>query len=144
MRATILAGFLATAIAAGCGGDEPDPVDPAAEAAAVGTYTLTAVNTSPLPFQYGQSDTSRFEIVSGKIVLEANHDVTRETVTTESRLSDGAPIGAEALQRHLGTWSLRGTDSVRFIFPGLETRMAGIEATALTVASGTNSLTYTK
>jgi hypothetical protein len=140
-----MTGLLVTAIATGgCGGADPAPVDPAAEAAAVGTYTLTAVNTAGLPFQYGQSDTSRFEIVSGNIVLQANHDITRETTTTESRLSDGAPIGAESLQRHLGTWSLRGADSVRFIFPGIGTQFAEISSTTITIASGTNSLAYTK
>ena len=90
MRAIILAGLLSAAIAAGCGGDDPEPVDPAAEAAAVGTYTLTAANGAPLPFKYGQSDSSRFDIVSGRIVLEANHDMTDETTTTETRLSTGA------------------------------------------------------
>jgi hypothetical protein len=146
MRATILAGLLATALVAGsCGDDEPtEPVDPVRDAAAVGTYTLTTVNATALPFKYGQSDTSRFDIVSGKITLESNHDVTRETVTTETRLSNGAPIGVEAVQRHLGTWLLRGTDSVRFNFPGLETRMAAINATTVTLATGANSLIYTK
>jgi hypothetical protein len=144
MRLTIMAGLFATAIAAASCGEDAVAVDPAAEAAAVGTYTLTAVNTSALPFKYGASDTSRFDIVSGKYVLEANHDVTRETITTETRLSNGAPIGVEARLRHLGRWSLRGTDSVRFVFPGVETRMARITATTLIVASGTNSLTYTK
>jgi hypothetical protein len=134
---------LAAITAVACG-DDPAAVDPAAEAAAVGTYTLIAVGTSPLPFQYGLSDTSRFEIIAGNIVLEADHDVTRETVTTETRLSNGTPIGAEAVQRHLGTWSLRGADSVRLVFPGLETRMAALNPTTLTVASVINSLTYTR
>ena len=146
MRATILAGLFATAIvAAGCGDDDEDdvPVDPVAQAAAAGTYTLTAVNGAPLPFKYGQSDTSRFDIDSGKIVLEADLDLVDETVTTETRLSNGQPIGVEAVQRYLGTWSLRG-DSVRLVYPGLGIQMAGHTATTLTLAAGVLSFVYTK
>jgi hypothetical protein len=144
MRASILTGLLAAAIAAGgCGGDDPAPVDPVAEAAAVGTYILTAANGSPLPFKYGQSDTSRFDIVSGKIVLEANHDMTDETTTTETRLSNADTIGVEAVQRYLGSWSLRG-DSVRLSYPGLGIQMAGLNGPTLTLAAGSLSLTYTK
>jgi hypothetical protein len=145
MRASILAGVLAAAFAAGgCGGDDPVPVDPVAEAAAVGTYTLTAANGSPLPFKYGQSDTSRFDIISGRIILEANHDMTDETTTTETRLSNPADtIGVEAVQRYLGSWSLRG-DSVRLSYPGLGIQMAGLNGSTLTLAAGTLSLTYTK
>jgi hypothetical protein len=144
MRASKLVGLLAAAIIAGsCGGDDPDPVDPAAEAAAVGTYRLTAVNASGLPYKYFQSDTSRFDIDSGRIVLEANHDMTDETTTSEIRLSNGAPIGESAVQRYLGTWSLRG-DSLRLSYPGLGIQMAGLTATTITLAAGTLSFTYTK
>ncbi len=144
MRAIVLAGLFATAIAGGaCGGDDPDPVDPAAEAAAVGVYTLTAANGSTLPFKYGQSDTSRFDIDSGSIALNADHSMTDETITTERRLSNGSQIGAEARQRYLGTWSLRG-DSVRLAYPGLGIQMAGLNGPTMTLAAGTLSLTYTK
>lgn len=143
MRATFTAFLFATAMATGACGDDSEPVDPAAEAAAVGTYTLTLANGSTLPYKYGQSDTSRFDIVSGQIVLEANHDMTDETVTTETRLSNGAPIGAEALQRYLGSWSIRN-DSIRLSYPGLGVQMAGINGSTLTLAAGSLSLTYTK
>lgn len=143
MRATILAGLFATAITAASCGDDPEPTDPAAEAAAVGTYTLTSVNEAALPFKYGQNDSTRFDITSGRIVLQANKDFTDETTFAESRLSDGAPIGEPAVQRYLGTWSIR-RDSLRLVYPGLGTEMAGLTSTTITLSAGTLSLTYTK
>lgn len=146
MRTTILAGLFATAIvAASCGGDDdaPDPVDPVVEAATVGTYALVAVNGNPLPFKYGQSDTSRFDWVSGTIILQANHDMSDDLTSTETRLSNGAPIGVEAVQRFRGTWSIRG-DSVRLVYPGLGVQMAGRTATTLVLAVGAVSFSYAK
>jgi hypothetical protein len=144
MRATILAGLLATALVAGnCGDDEPsEPVDPAREAAAVVTYTLVSINGTALPFKYGQSDTSRFDITEGRIILTADRNLTDETTTAETRLSNGAPIGVEAVQRYIGTWALRG-DSIRFVYPGLNTQMAAINGATLVLA-GQPVWAYTK
>ena len=142
MKATITVGLLAMAIATGACGDDETPVDPVAEAAAVGTYTLVSINGTPLPFKYAQSDTSRFDITEGRIVLSANHDMTDETTTTETRLTTGAQIGGEAVQRYLGTWSLRG-DSIRLAYPGLGFAMAGRNGTGLVLA-GQPSYAYSK
>jgi hypothetical protein len=144
MRATFPAVLIAvTAAAVACGGDDSEPVDPAVKAATVGTYTLTTGNGAPLPFKYYQSDTSRFDIDSGKIVLEANGDMRDEQTTAETRLSDGTLIGVEETQRYLGLWAIRG-DSVRLVYPGLGVKMAGRTATSLTLTDGTITLVYTK
>jgi hypothetical protein len=145
MRVTLLAGFIATVGVLACGGDDadPDPVDPAVEAATVGTYTLTLVNGAALPFKYGQSDTSRFDLVSGQIVLEADKDMTDEQTTEETRLSNGQPIGVEATQRFIGSWSI-SRDSVRLLYPGLGVQMAWREGSVLTLSDGVLTLTYNK
>ena len=144
MRATFTAVLFATVVATAACGDDPVRVDPLVEAATVGTYTLTSINGSPLPFKYGQSDTSRFDFIAGKIVLDANHDMSDELTSTETRLSNGAPIGVEAVQRYLGTWSIRG-DSVRLTYPGLGTQMAGRTANTLTLADdNANTFSYSK
>jgi hypothetical protein len=133
MRPTVPAVLLAIVIAAGACGNDADPVDPAAEAAAVGTYTLMQINGNSLPFKYAQSDTSQYNIVSGFIKLEANHDMTDETITTETRLSNGGEIGEDATQRYLGSWSIRG-DSIRLVYPGLGTAMAGLNGASLVLS----------
>lgn len=143
MRATILATVFAAAIGVAACSDDSTPVDPAVEAAAVGTYHLVTVNGTAIPFKYGQSDTSRFDIDSGTIILEANHNMSDETTTTERKLSTGAPIGEPGVQRYLGTWSIRG-DSIRLSYPGLGIQMAGHSSTTLELKSGSITLTYSK
>lgn len=143
MRATLPAVFLAMVVAAGGCGDDSNPVDPAVVAATVGTYTLTLANGAPLPFKYFQSDTSRFDITRGKIVLESNYDMTDEQTSVETRLNNGAVIGEEATQRYLGTWSIRG-DSIRLTYPGLGVQMAGRDGNTLTLSDGSVVLTYNK
>jgi hypothetical protein len=140
IRAVVVA---ATAIFAACGGDDSTPVDPAVEAATVGKYTLTAIESTTLPYQYHQSDTSRFEIISGSLEFSANHDLTDILVTNESRLSDGSQIGAEAVSRYLGTWRIRG-DSIRLSYPGLGVQMAARTGQTIELVSDGLTLRYTK
>ena len=138
MRAILMAGLFATAIAAGACGDDADPVDPAVEAAAVGTYTLMSINGAALPFTYGQNDTTRAAFTEGKIILEANHNMTDELTSVETRIATGDSIGEPAVQRYLGTWSIRG-DSVRLSYPGLGVQMAGRTSTTLSLADNANN-----
>jgi hypothetical protein len=141
IRAVVVAA--AAMMLAACGGDESTPVDPAVEAATVGKYTLTAIEAGPLPYEYHKSDTSRFEIISGSLELTADHDLTDILVTNESRLSDGAQIGAEAVSRYLGTWRIRG-DSIRLSYPGLGVQMAARSGQTIELVSDGLTLRYTK
>jgi hypothetical protein len=140
MRATLLAVLFAAATVAGaCGDDDPTPPDPAVVAATVGTYALTTLNDTPLPYKYFQTDSSRFDFISGQIVLEEDFDMSDELRSTETRLSDGGPIGEEAVQRYLGTWSIR-SDSVRLSYPGLGIVMAGRTSTTLTIVDDQDNI----
>lgn len=145
MRGTLLAVLFAASVVAGaCGDDDPVPPDPAVVAATVGTYVLTTLNGTALPYMYHQSDTSRFDFVSGQIVLDADLEMSDELTSTETRLSNGEPIGVEATQRYRGTWTIRG-DSVRLAYPGLGFVMAGRTSTTLTIVDNDdNTFVYNK
>jgi hypothetical protein len=134
----MLAGLVSISMACG---DDPDPVDPAAEAALVGTYSLSAVNGGTLPFTYATTATARFEVISGQIIVEADHDFTDILTTRETTLAGGAE--SDAVDTYLGTWVLRA-DSVRFSYPGRGVQMMGVTPSTLTVKAQGLTLTYSK
>ena len=105
MRATVSA--VAMVVLAGCGSDSttaPTPTPIAANAAIVGTWTLTTVNGSSLPFLIQASD-PMIEIVSDQFILSA--DGTFTALFSVRATNDGAVVMQS--RPDAGRYSLNGT-----------------------------------
>jgi hypothetical protein len=106
---------------------------------AAGTWNLTTVNGSPLPF-IAQAASPKVELLSDQLILGASGTFTQ---TTTVRFTD---VGVDTTQTFAdaGTYTVNGTAiSFRFNSDGsVETGTVG--STTLTVAGGGFSAVYTK
>lgn len=108
----LLLALSSLAFAACGGGDSTAPQNP--NAAAVGNYTLTQVNSAPLPFTYVQNSTGRAEVTSGTMALRSDLSFT-ETLNRRVIYTNGTvePINAEVTN---GTFAIVGSQ-VTFTIP---------------------------
>jgi hypothetical protein len=124
----------ATVLLAGC--DSGDTTVPTQNAVS-GTWNLTTVNGSPLPFTI--QSTPKIEVVSDQLVVSANGTFTE---STQTRTTNGTTITTQTIP-DAGTYSLNGT-AATFIFNDGTTGAGTVSGNTLTVAMTGVSLVYQK
>ena len=111
---------VALVVAAGCG-------DAAAPAGPAGTYELSRVNGSALPFLAQEFGAFRIDILSGSLVLRADHTFMGEISSRQTNGSD-----AQAMTEQVaGEWSVNGA-TITFSEIGKGAYSGQIEGTRLT------------
>jgi len=118
---------------AGCGSD--DSTGPTQSVA--GTWNLTTVNGSPLPFTI--QATPKIEVLSDQLVVSANGTFTE---STQTRTTNGTSVSLQTLPDG-GTYTLNGT-AATFIFNDGTTGAGTVTGTGLIVAFPGVSLSYQK
>lgn len=134
-RLLVMTYAFATVLLAGCGSDGSTAPT---QASIAGTWNLSTINGSPLPYVL-QASGPKIEILSDKIVASANGTFTESTVV---RLTDGATVSTTTIP-DAGTYTLNGTAAV-FTFTDGSTGTGTVSGTTFTVASGGYSQVYTK
>jgi hypothetical protein len=124
----------ATVLLAGC--DSDDTTGPT-QSSVAGTWNLTTVNGSALP--YTLQPTPKIEILSDQLVVSANGTFTE---STQIRFTNGTTVTTETIP-DAGTYSLNGT-SATFIYNDGSTGAGTISGNTLTVAAPGLSLVYQK
>jgi Lipocalin-like domain len=124
----------ATVLFAGC--DSDDSTGPT-QSSVAGTWNLTTVNGSPLPFTI--QVTPKIEVLSDQLVVSANGTFTE---STQTRTTNGTAVTLATVPDG-GTYSLSGT-AVTFIFNDGTTGAGTVSATSLIVAFPGVSLSYQK
>lgn len=84
-----------------CGGDSTSP-DP--QPTVAGTYALTAVNDSPVPFAWFVGPNDRMDLLSGYLSLNSNLTYRQRETFRATRYSDGLQITDESIE--VGTYSI--------------------------------------
>ena len=124
----------AAVLLAGCGSD--NSTNPT-QAQVAGTWNLTTVNGSPLPFTI--QATPKIEVVSDQLVVSTNGTFTE---TTQTRTTNGTTVTNQTVPDG-GTYSLNGT-AATFIFNDGSTGAGTVSGTTLIVAFPGVSLDYQK
>ena len=93
------------ALVAACGGDTAT----APQAEVSGTYALSTINGSPMPFVLGPTQTGTLSIVSGNVIVNANGTYS---VGFTVRETAGA-VSTDATDTGTGTWT-RTNETIRF------------------------------
>ena len=125
----------ATALLAGCGSDTATAPT---QASVAGTWNLSTVNGSPLPFVL-QAANPKLELVSDQFVVSANGTFTESTV---ARVTDGGTVSTTTIP-DAGTYTLNGT-AATFTFSDGSSGTATVSGNTFTVASGGYSQVYKK
>lgn len=133
-RMLAIACAVATVLLAGC--DSTETTAPTDNAVA-GTWNLTTVNGSPLP--YTVQSTPKIEVVGDQLVVSADGTFT---VSTQLRITNGTTVTTQT-ETDGGTYSLNGT-AATFIFNGGTTGTGTVSGNTLTVAEAGVSLVYQK
>ena len=134
MRRMLAIVCTAAVFLAGC--DSDDTTGPT-QSSVAGTWNLTTVNGSPLPFTI--QTTPKIEVVSDQLVVSANGTFTE---STQTRTTNGTTVTNQTIPDG-GTYSLNGT-AATFIFNDGTTGAGTISSTTLTVALPGLSLVYQK
>jgi len=124
----------ATVLLAGC--DSNDTTGPSQNPVA-GTWNLTTVNGTPLPFTI--QATPKIEVTSDQLVVLANGTFTE---STQTRTTNGTTVTMQTIPDG-GTYSLNGTNAT-FIFNDGTTGAGTVSGNTLTVAIPGISLLYQK
>ena len=138
MRNLLVAMYaVTTVVLAGCGSDSiatPTPID---NAAVVGTWNLTSVNGSALPYVIREEP--RVELVSDRFVLLADGTFT---ATIAFRIWNG---GADLVQSRedAGTYSVSGTVAT-FSFNDQTSGTATVSGNTFTLGGADAPFLYTK
>ena len=104
VRAVVAAALLGTAACR----VEDAPVAPLpTEATVVGVYNLSTANGGPLPFPLDVNDTTKFEVVSGRVTVNADHTFA-DMLTTRLTYTSGSQAPIEHSNTQPGTWTLAG------------------------------------
>jgi hypothetical protein len=98
---------LAMVVVAGCGGDSTGPTGPQ------GTYRLERVNGGSLPFLAEQFGDFRIDIVSGSLIVRADHTFSAEITSQQTNGSASQTIAEQAA----GSWTSNGS-AITFTEPG--------------------------
>jgi hypothetical protein len=123
---------VATVLLAGC--DSNDTTGPTQNSVA-GTWNLTTVNGSPLPFTL--QATPKIEVLSDQLVVSANGTFTE---STQLRFTNGTIVSTQVVT-DAGTYSLNGT-AATFIYNDGTTGAGTVSGNTLTVAEPGLSLVY--
>lgn len=134
-RILVMTFAFATVLLAGCGSDSSTA--PTLSSLA-GTWNLSTVNGSPLPFVV-QASSPKIELLSDQIVVSANGTFTESTV---ARFTDGTTVSTTTIP-DAGTYTLNGTAAV-FTFSDGSSGTATVSGNTFTVASGGYSQVYRK
>jgi hypothetical protein len=101
---THLAATLLLTLGLACGGDSTSPT-----ASIAGTWNLSSINGSPLPFTIQQVGTTKLEVVSDVAILTASNSSSGSfTETTTSRLTQNGQVSTQT-SANSGTYTLNGT-----------------------------------
>lgn len=125
---------LAAVLLVGCGSDG-GPTAPTTSSIA-GTWNLTTINGSPLPFVM-QASNPKVEVLSDQLVVNANGTFTE---TGQLRLTQGGTVVTQAVVG-AGTYTLDGT-AASFRWSDGSTGTATVSGKTATVAEGGYSYVY--
>ena len=125
---------IATVLLAGC--DSDDTTGPSQNSVS-GTWNLTTVNGSALPFTL--QSTPKIEVLSDQLVVSANGTFTE---STQLRFTNGTVVSTQTIT-DAGTYSLNGT-AATFIYNDGTTGAGTVSGNTLTVAEPGLSLVYQK
>ena len=125
---------IATVLLAGC--DSDDTTGPSQNSVS-GTWNLTTVNGSALPFTL--QSTPKIEVLSDQLVVSANGTFTE---STQLRFTNGTIVTTQTIA-DAGTYSLSGT-AATFIYNDGTTGAGTVSGNTLTVAEPGLSLVYQK
>lgn len=125
---------LAAVLLVGCGSDG-GPTAPTTSSIA-GTWNLTTINGSPLPFAM-QASNPKVEVLSDQLVVNANGTFTE---TGQLRLTQGGTVVTQAVVG-AGTYTLDGT-AASFRWSDGSTGTATVSGKTATVAEGGYSYVY--
>jgi hypothetical protein len=136
MRRLLVTTFaLATTLLAGCGSDGSTAPT---QASLAGSWSLSTINGSPLPFVL-QASGPKIEIMSDEFTVSADGTFTESTV---ARVTDGTTVSTITIPDN-GTYTLNGTAAV-FTFSDGSSGTGTVSGNTFTVASGGYSQVYTK
>jgi hypothetical protein len=116
--ARLITTLLAVVFAAACSADE-DPLFVPTDENVVGTFALFLVNGDGLPFVAAANGTTRIQIISGHITLNADRTITDEVLFRVTRV-DGAGDPEDVTETRTGTYVREGA-VVFASFDGSET-----------------------
>jgi ABC-type Fe3+-hydroxamate transport system substrate-binding protein len=134
-RLLVMTFAFATVLLAGCGSDGSTAPT---QASLAGTWSLSTINGSPLPFVL-QASGPKIEIMSDEFTVAANGTFTESTV---ARVTDGTTVSTITIPDN-GTYTLNGTAAV-FTFSDGSSGTGTVSGNTFTVASGGYSQVYTK
>ena len=134
-RILVMTFAFASVLLAGCGSDSSTGPT---QASLAGTWNLSTINGSPLPFVI-QASSPKIELLSDQIVVSANATFSQSTV---ARVTDGSTVSTTTIADN-GTYTLNGTAAV-FTFSDGSTGTGTVSGNTFTVAEGGYSWVYKK
>lgn len=135
-RLVAVALIAASSVAVGCGSDSTSAPT---QASVAGTWNLTSVNGSPLPYTL-QAANPKIEYLNEQLIVSSSGTFTQ---TANYRVTSNGVVSNQPLVDS-GTYTLNGTAATfRFNSDG-STGTGTVNGNALTVATGGYSLVFTK